>query len=268
MEVERGDGHGANGCILPGDDVTERIRSALDIPEGDDIEGRVELDESIKLVDERPLKIAIAVMPGQFRVEKVRDVSGDKKAGRAWIETNARRYTPKRGDVVIGTICARMGLAGYKVEIHARCPAMLPALAFDGATKRNHPNLPVGTLIHARVNVDDPHTEPQLTCCAEEGQQKKDWMSGEAIYGRLEGGVSIRCGAVLSRAMLQPQCAVLDALAASLQFELAVGANGVAWVCAESRKDTIIIVNAIKNSAYIDNNAVERMVELLLLENS
>lgn len=44
--------------------------------------------------------------------------------------------------------------------------ATLPALAFEGATKRNRPNLNIGTLVYAKVlpNANSRDAEPELTC--------------------------------------------------------------------------------------------------------
>lgn len=43
-------------------------------------------------------------------------------------------------------------------------PANLPALSFEGATKRNKPNLRVGTLLYAHVVSASRHAEIELSC--------------------------------------------------------------------------------------------------------
>lgn len=77
-----------------------------------------------------------------------------------WIESNARRvssfwfiscrvyncrlfqYIPAAQESVLGQIISRAG-EGYRVDIGAAHPASLDGLAFEGATKRNRPNLKV-----------------------------------------------------------------------------------------------------------------------------
>ena len=52
------------------------------------------------------------------------------------------QYTPARGERVVGVI-AQTGAKQYRVDIGAHSLASLPELSFEGATKRNKPNLQV-----------------------------------------------------------------------------------------------------------------------------
>ena len=52
----------------------------------------------------------------------------------------------------------------FKLAYVYRTPAVLPFLAFDGASKRNRPNLLKGSLIYARVKHIEPHMDPELSC--------------------------------------------------------------------------------------------------------
>lgn len=63
-------------------------------------------------------------------------------AERYWIESRQYRYTPSPPEPVLGIVTARHA-EGYRVDIGASQPASLDALAFEGATKRNKPNLKV-----------------------------------------------------------------------------------------------------------------------------
>ena len=100
------------------------------------------------------------------------------------------QYIPRVEDTVVGIVTERLGEA-YRVDIrstcvdhgggavvvlpadahscvclptHGRSRAMLPLLAFQGATKRNRPNLTVGALVYARVVGADRDMEPELSC--------------------------------------------------------------------------------------------------------
>lgn len=63
-------------------------------------------------------------------------------SGTLWVDTPRRRYNPARNDPVVGVISERYADT-YHVHINAPFPAQLPVLAFDGATRRNRPNLNV-----------------------------------------------------------------------------------------------------------------------------
>lgn len=53
-----------------------------------------------------------------------------------------QQYTPQPPEPVLGIIIARHA-EGYRVDIGSSQAAALDALAFEGATKRNKPNLKV-----------------------------------------------------------------------------------------------------------------------------
>ena len=55
---------------------------------------------------------------------------------------------------------------GYLLSLGSGCAhsATLPALAFEGATKRHRPNLRVGALVYARIAAAERHAEPEATC--------------------------------------------------------------------------------------------------------
>ena len=50
------------------------------------------------------------------------------------------------------------------VDINGPFPALLPLLSFEGATKRNRPNLKAGDVVYARVAAASRDMEPVLTC--------------------------------------------------------------------------------------------------------
>ena len=48
-------------------------------------------------------------------------------------------------------------------------------------------------------------------------------MTGEAYYGKLEGGLSGNCSLNLARQLLDDNCDILKALSRRIPFEIAVG---------------------------------------------
>ena len=83
--------------------------------------------------------------PGLTRTDCIRSV----KAGmlithreKAYVDNRQKRYFPAKGDFVVGSVTARIK-DGYRVDIGAWTTVSLDAMAFEGATKRNRPNLEV-----------------------------------------------------------------------------------------------------------------------------
>ncbi|CAM9247889.1 unnamed protein product [Chrysoparadoxa australica] len=180
-----------------------------------------------------------------------------------WVSSNQKRYIPRVEDQVIGVVEDRAG-DYYRVNISGSSPALLPILAFDGATKRYMPNLPAGSLVFARVAAANKDMEPQLTCCAPVHAPSKGWMTGQSMFGQLKGGKSMRCSALLAQSLVKPDCAVLHALGESLPYEMAVGANGYVWVNSANTSHTIAICNAIDNCDIMAEAQALEFVKKLL----
>jgi exosome complex component RRP40 len=230
--------------VFPGDNITSVIQEYLG-------EGRVvRLGAGLRQNDTQGI---VVVKPGTLHF---------LAPGRFWVTTNGRRYAPKSGDLVIGTVTERLGARGYRVNIRSSSSAMLPSLSFDGASKRNHPDLPVGALVYARVEEANKHIETELTCCADSGA-KKDWMTGEAQFGKLVGGTTVECSHSLARNLLEDEAVVLMSLAQHVKFEVAIGFNGWVWIDSESPMTTIVITNAILNSEHVSDDKIPQMVNAL-----
>ena len=163
--------------------------------------------------------------------------------GRLWVDGGAaggRRYVPAEGEPVLGVVRDRMG-DGFSVDIGGPFPALLPALAFEGATRRNRPALVAGDLVYARVAQASRDADPQLACVDAAGRA--------AGYGPLKEGFLVAVGTGLARALLAaPPHPALAALGASLQFEVAVGLNGRVWVHSPSPATTIFVANALSRA--------------------
>src|SRR3990167_6351095 len=95
-------------------------------------------------------------------------------------------YFPQAGDNVIGII-VKKGPESYGVDINCGQPAFLDSVEFNGATKRNKPNLKVGDAIFTKVESVNKFLAPVLTCKSK--HCKKDWTSGESTYGQLKDGI-------------------------------------------------------------------------------
>mmetsp|Transcript_14023 Transcript_14023/g.23230 ORF Transcript_14023/g.23230 Transcript_14023/m.23230 type:complete len:249 (+) Transcript_14023:35-781(+) len=171
----------------------------------------------------------------------------DANASRLWIAGERKRYVPVQGDHVIGVV-TNAQVEEYRLEIGAAAKAMLPVLAFDGATKRNRPHLQVGTLVYARVTLANKDMEPEVSCAAPPGVSAKDWVTRESIFGELTGGHVFDCPAALCLELSGPNCAVLQRIGDVAPFELAVSANNRVWLNAEKPAVIILAQQAILRS--------------------
>jgi len=142
------------------------------------------------------------------------------------------RYIPAAGDAVVGTVAERHA-DSYTVELGAPFPGTLPALGFEGATRRNRPTLAPGDLVYARVaaasrdaghvraqSVSDGHMRlaqcskksraarrptlpPQYQClvgeCSAECPATRMQAAG---FGPLQEGVVVTCSSALVRQLL------------------------------------------------------------------
>lgn len=103
-----------------------------------------------------------------------------------YVESNSRRYVPAAQEAVIGVVVGKNGAEGFRVDIGGPHNANLDALAFEGATKRNRPNLKVGSLLYARVSLSHKDMEPELECFDAQTRKSEG-------YGELKGGFVISC---------------------------------------------------------------------------
>ena len=89
-------------------------------------------------------------------------------------------YVATQEERVIGIITDRI-MDGYKVDIGSSGLATLSGLAFEGATKKNKPELQPGDLVLARLALANKDMESELSCLTAEN--RSDGM------GPLEDGV-------------------------------------------------------------------------------
>jgi len=174
-----------------------------------------------------------------------------------------KTYVQKQGDQVVGIIEDRGG-DWYKVNIFSGSSALLSRLGFEGASKRNKPELERGDVIYARVLQASKDLDVELTCIST-SSIRKDWSSGATIYGPLASeGVLLRVSIQQARSMLLPECVLLNSLGKHLAFEVTVGMNGLVWIKAGNVIHTIIIRNAISNAEFLSDAHTEAMVEQLV----
>lgn len=159
--------------------------------------------------------------------QKRHDAPGTSVVHGWYVESAARRYVPQAGDRVIGQVTNR-GMESYTVTLWSAQAAALPVLAFEGATRRNRPNLDIGALVYARVVRAEPWTEPELSCVDATSGKSDGLEELKAAAGDVAMVWPVSLG--LARSLLRPQHALLRHVAAHFSFEAVVGANGLVWV--------------------------------------
>ncbi|KAI8993456.1 hypothetical protein BDB01DRAFT_716292 [Pilobolus umbonatus] len=175
---------------------------------------------------------------------------------RWWIESNQKRYIPAPNESVIGTVTAKLG-DYFRIDIGAAQSAVLPVLAFEGATKRNKPTLVLRSLVYCRVSMANRDMEAELECI--------NPTTGKADgFGELKNGFVFKCSLGLCRRLLNPNTPILALLGEHFPFEIAVGMNGRVWINSEDEKNTILISNAIQNSEYLSTIECKHMVDDLI----
>ncbi|NXT75310.1 EXOS3 protein, partial [Zapornia atra] len=153
------------------------------------------------------------------------------------------QYVPVKGDRVIGIVTVKAGDV-FKVDVGGSEQASLSYLAFEGATKRNRPNVQVGDLIYGQFLVANKDMEPEMVCIDSNGRS-----NGMGIIG--QDGFLIKVSLGLIRKLLAPKCEIIQDLSQLYPFELVLGMNGRIWVKAKTVQQTLIIVNILESCEYM-----------------
>jgi exosome complex component RRP40 len=169
---------------------------------------------------------------------KAGNVRKDPGRSKVWIAGNQKRYEPVTEDAVVGIVIEKHA-DEYRLDIRGTDTAILPALAFEGATKRNKPALAVGSSVYCRIATASKDMDIEASCIAPGSSQS--WVSGETLYSELKGGNIVTVSTALARALRNTSSAVLAALETYMRFEVAIGANGRVWVKSDSIQNTIVL---------------------------
>lgn len=106
--------------------------------------------------------------------------------------------------MVIGIIKEKHG-EQFRVDIGSSSGlANLPFLSFEGATKKNRPELKVGALVYARVVLATKDMEPQLSCLSVRGKAEG--------YGELQNGYMFKVSLSLAYQYVHVTCLCLRAV--------------------------------------------------------
>ncbi|KAI9846020.1 MAG: exosome non-catalytic core subunit rrp40 [Thelocarpon superellum] len=218
----------SQGFLLPGDNVSPHW---LPIPTNPSVS--LKLGPGLRHI---PPDTITPVVAGEVCV--------DAKRNAIWMEHNGGRYVPAVGDTVLAVI-HHSSTDFYHCMITPHAPfAMLPQLSFPSATKKTRPMLGSGSLVYARVSLANKHMDPELEC-VHPSTGKADGL------GELKGGMLFDISLGMARRLMMPQPArqggiiVLQELAETVPFEMAVGRNGRVWIEAGNVRATVAVGRAL-----------------------
>ncbi|XP_070769584.1 exosome complex component RRP40 [Enoplosus armatus] len=202
-----------------------------------------ETDDTISLTDHvKPEKVVCG--PGLRRsgdrlVVCKSGVLRHKQPNMFWMDSQQRRYVPAKGETIIGIVTVKSGDI-FKVDFGGSEQASLSYLAFEGATKRNRPNVQVGDLVFSQFIIANKDMEPELVCMDSSGR-----ANGMGVFGG--GGLLFTVSLGLVRRLLSPYSEVLSDLQQLFPCELVVGMNGRLWVKSSSVQQTLVIANLLQS---------------------
>lgn len=143
--------------VLPGDDVTDNVTG---------LTTTLKIGPGLVQKENKVLSNAVGTLRYQAPTKY-------------FVESSRKRYFPCVGDQVVGIIEDRGG-DYYSVNIFSGSNCILSRLAFEGATKRNKPELNKGDVIYARIISTSSYTDTELSCTVTSGA-KKEWSTGETV---------------------------------------------------------------------------------------
>ncbi|KAF4695105.1 Exosome component 3 [Perkinsus olseni] len=178
------------------------------------------------------------------------------------IDNTRKRYIPKRGDMVLGVVVQRTA-EFYRVDINGPTgTANLPALAFNGATKRHKPNLGPGDLVYCHVTVADRDLDVELSCV--DPSTTRDWTHKDVYFGQLapvEGCCGLQATVPLwqAKALQAASSSVMASLGRHFVFESAVGVNGRCWISAAAPNVAVMVSRILSGSHKLSQAQMEAM---------
>lgn len=174
-----------------------------------------------------------------------------------YLDSYQKRYTPAKNDSVVGIVQSRT-TEFFWVDINSSEPASLSYLAFEGATKKNRPDIDSGDLVFCKVVLANSDLEPELVCVDSSGKKGN--------LGKLTGGLMFPCSINLVRKILNERCNLLHLLSKEVQYEIAAGINGRIWINSKAMKTTILLRSTILEAEYTPYNEMKNLVDKFATE--
>lgn len=161
-----------------------------------------------------------------------------KSTNLLWVDSLQKRYIPSRGETVIGVVTQKAGDI-FRVDIGANELSALPYLSFEGATKKNRPDVQIGDLVFAKLLVANKDFETELICMDSMGKKQR--------LGVLRDGFVFNCSINTARKLRNNESELMKLIPGHIQvpLEIVIGMNGRVWIKSRRERDTIAVGNAI-----------------------
>lgn len=126
-------------------------------------------------------------------------------------------------------------------------------MAFEGATKKNRPELNIGDLVCGKVVLAHADLEPELVCVDSTGKKGN--------LGELKDGLMFPCSINLVRKLLSEKCRLLHLLSKETQYELVAGINGRIWLNAKSARTCILLRDILLRAEHKPMEEMKKLVD-------
>lgn len=157
-----------------------------------------------------------------------------------WIEGYQKHYVPKKGDLVVGIIIKKAG-ESLKVDIGSAEFASLSMLAFEGATKKQKPDVQVGDVVYARLLNAHREMEPELICVDQ-------YFKAKRLGVLPDSGFLFNISLNLAYSLLNIENPLLRTLAKRFPYEIAIGVNGKIWLKCKESKHIFTVLKAFETA--------------------
>lgn len=214
--------------VMPGDVITEASELAKT--------KRLVFGPGLRIMNE----MVVVTKPGILH----------QKKNSFWVDYYQKRYVPIRGETVIGVVVGKSGDT-FRVDIGTHDQANLSYLAFEGATKKNRPDVNIGDVIFAKLMVANKDLEPELACVDSLGKKGK--------LGVLKGGLVFTCSINLARKISKENCPLFPTMEKEIPFEVATGLNGRIWINAPTINEIMAFGTAILAAENASNEDIKEI---------
>ncbi|XP_011306276.1 exosome complex component RRP40 [Fopius arisanus] len=170
-----------------------------------------------------------------------------------YVDNYQRRYIPTRGENVVGIVTQKAGDI-FKVDIGASEQASLSYLAFEGASKRNRPDVQIGDIVFAKLLIASKDMESELVCIDSHGKRGKLGILGPK-------GMLINCSLNLVRKLLHESSPFFTAFGKEQPYELAVGMNGKIWINSRTVRETVALANGILAAEFTPSDKIQQLCQ-------
>lgn len=156
---------------------------------------------------------------------------------------------------MVGTVAS---VGGYhaRVDIGTNELASLSLLAFEGATKKNKPDIKVGDVVFARVISPCRDIETELVCITSALKRE-----GMGVLRSANPSVVVKVAIHHVRRLLSPQSKIIPTLGKKFKFEVALGMNGRIWLTAKTFDIVYYIRHVIEQSETMIPEEINQLCE-------